>query len=290
MLLQLIINTLIVGSAYGLVALAFRLMYSVSPFFNLTLGAVAALGAYMSYWLLPIIGLSALPVAVLMAAAFACLLEFIAYKPLRERGASSMILLVVSLGIYTIFESVIHLAFGPQYHILGKVLDMKLINLGFAEIPIIQLMTIVIFFAFFFFLNYFLHDTNIGKQIRAIHDSATLADIIGIRKDRIILIVSVIVGLILGIAGILIGYDTGLEPTMGFNILFKGMIAAIIGGMGRMRGAFFGALFLAFSENVAVWLFSSEWRDLIAFVIFISFLYIRPDGIFQTRQQKAKSA
>ncbi len=103
------------------------------------------------------------------------------------------------------------------------------------------------------------------------------------RTDRIIMVVSVIAGAILGVSGVLIGYDVGMEPTMGFNWLFKGMISAIIGGMRNLKGAFWGALFLAFSENIAVWIFASEWRDLISFIIFIGFLYIRPQGIFQKK-------
>ncbi|MDR1026748.1 MAG: hypothetical protein LBL47_05040, partial [Lactobacillus sp.] len=92
-----------------------------------------------------------------------------------------------------------------------------------------------------------------------------------------------ITGIILGLSGVLIGYDTGMEPTMGFNLLFKGIIGAIIGGMRNLRGAFLGALFLAFCENLGVWVFASEWRDLVAFVIFITFLYLKPQGIFQRR-------
>ena len=128
-----------------------------------------------------------------------------------------------------------------------------------------------------------MHHTFIGKQIRAVNDSSTLANIIGMKNNHIILLVSVLTGLILGLDGVLVGYDTGMEPTMGFNLLFKGMIGAIIGGLANLRGAFLGALFLALAENVGVLLFASEWRDLIAFVIFITFLSLRPHGIFQKK-------
>ncbi|MDD3668878.1 MAG: branched-chain amino acid ABC transporter permease [Alphaproteobacteria bacterium] len=211
------------------------------------------------------------------------MLEALAYKPMRLHGASPMILLVVSLGLYTVFEATISLIFGAQYYTLGKALNAHQINLGIATMPVIQFVTIILFFGFYIGLRIFLERTFIGKQIRAVHDSTTLAHIIGMRTDRIILIVSVIAGAILGVCGILIGYDVGMEPTMGFNWLFKGMISAIIGGMRNLKGAFWGALFLAFSENIAVWIFASEWRDLISFIIFIGFLYVRPQGIFQKK-------
>ena len=278
-LLQLLINTLIVGSGYGLIAMAFRLMYSVSPFFNLTLGSVVAAAAYtalyFTHW-----GIYALIPAVIVAIILSWMLEALAYKPMRSRGASPMILLVASLGIYTICESIISLLFGAKYYALGNFADSHHINLFITNVPLVQLLIIIFNFAIFAGLNVFLHHTFMGKQIRAVNDSTTLAHIIGIKTDKIIMIVSVITGSILGLSGVLIGYDTGMEPTMGFNLLFKGIIAAIIGGMSNLRGAFLGALFLAFSENIAVWAFASEWRDLVAFVIFIAFLYFKPDGIF----------
>ncbi len=278
-LLQLIINTLIVGSGYGLIAMAFRLMYSVSPFFNLTLGSVVAVAAYTALyfnnW-----GVYAIFPAVVVAALLSWALEALVYKPMRSRGASPMILLVASLGIYTIFESIISLSFGAKYYALGNFANSNQIDLFITSMPLVQLLIIIFNFGIFIGLNIFLHRSFIGKQIRAVNDSSTLSHIIGMNIDKIIMIVSVITGAILGLSGVLIGYDTGMEPTMGFNLLFKGIIAAIIGGMTNLRGAFFGALFLAFSENLAVWVFASEWRDLIAFIIFITFLYFRPTGIF----------
>ncbi|MBP5399789.1 MAG: branched-chain amino acid ABC transporter permease [Alphaproteobacteria bacterium] len=286
MLLHLLINTLIVGSGYGLVAMAFRLMNSVSPFFNMTIGAIAVLGGYVAYWLLGLgLPLYLVIVAALLASVlFSSALEIGIYTPMRKRGASSMVLMVASLGVYTIFESVIHLIFGSQYQTLGNVASGTMISLGSIDIPLVQLLTIIASFIVWIFLNYFLQHTFMGKKIRAVNDSSTLATIIGLKNNQIILIVSALTGVVLGLDGILVGYDTGLEPTMGFNLLFKGMIGAIIGGVASLNGAFFGAIFLAFAENVGVALFASEWRDLISFVIFITFLSLRPQGIFQKKE------
>ena len=289
MFVQLLINTLIVGSGYGLIAMAFRLMYSVSPFFNLTLGTVAAAGAYAVFYLTSSAGLApwwAVLLALAISGTFAWVLEAYAYRPMRRRGASPMILLVASLGFYTIFEAVIHLLFGPQYQTLGTIDFSSQIDVWFAEIPFVQVLTIVSNALIYIGLNHLLYHTFLGKQIRAVNDSATLAHILGMNNERIILIVSVLSGLILGLAGILVGYDTGMEPAMGFSLLFKGMIGAIIGGMATMRGAFLGSFFLAFVENLGVWAFASEWRDVVAFVIFIVFLYFRPQGILQKKVKK----
>ena len=295
MLSQLLLNTLIIGSGYALVAMAFRLMYWVSPFFNLTLGASAALGAYMGYALAPLLGapapafagvttvflIAAWAVAVILVAAFTWGLEAFVYKPIREIGASPMVLLVVSLGIYTIFESLIHLAFGPQYQTLGSAVDFS----KFMGIPTAQFIIIALGVVVLAGLSFMLQRTFFGKQVRAIHDSPQLANLVGLDVPRVVMIVSVLTGAILGAYGLCVGYDTGMEPTMGFNILFKGMIAAIIGGP-SIVGAYLGAMVLAGAENVGVWLFASQWRDVIAFVIFIILLWLRPDGIFNRKYRR----
>ncbi|MCL2439636.1 MAG: branched-chain amino acid ABC transporter permease [Alphaproteobacteria bacterium] len=274
MITQLLINTLIIGSGYALMAMAFRLMYWVSPFFNLTLGASAALGAYLG---LTFGGAAwSWPIVMLAVAVFTWALEAFIYRPVREKGASPMVLLVVSLGVYTIFESVIHLIYGPQYRTLGSALDFSKI----AGIPTAQFVMVVFAIVVLVAISLLLRKTFFGKEVRAIHDSPSLSDLIGLNTGRVVMIVAGIVGAILGAYGILVGFDTGMEPTMGFHLLFKGMIAAIIGGP-SILGAYLGAMILAGAENLGVWLFASQWRDTVAFVIFIAMLWLRPNGIFE---------
>jgi len=280
---QLLLNTLIVGSGYALVAMAFRLMYWVSPFFNLTLGAAVALGAYLGFALVPVLGAAAWPLVAVLVAAFTWGLEAFIYRPVRTIGASPMVLLVVSLGLYTIFESMIHLAFGPQYQTLGSAINFT----RFAGIPTTQAVIVGMAAIVLIGLSLMLQRTFFGKQVRAIHDSPELAHLTGLNVPRVVMIVSVLAGVILGAYGLCVGYDTGMEPTMGFNILFKGMIAAIIGGP-TIIGAYLGAMILAGAENLGVWLFASQWRDVIAFVIFIILLWLRPQGIFTRKPRPTK--
>ena len=288
MLTVLLLNVLVVGAGYGLIAMAFALMCSVAPFFNMTLGSVIAFGSYGAYGMMKLLGLSpyaAIPLSIALCAFITLILERFVYTPLRKRGASSMVLLVASLGLYTIFEALIHLVFGPQYQILGA-FSADTVNIGPLSVPPVQVVTVLVDAAVFLFLNFMLLHTFFGKLVRAVSDNANLANVAGINNNKVILIVSVLTGFILGTSGVLTGYDTGLEPTMGFNLLFKGIIAAIIGGMGTMKGPFLGAFFLAFAENIGVMMWASEWRDLVAFVIFTLFLVFRPQGIFQTKENK----
>lgn len=282
---SILLNTLIIGSGYAIVAMAFRLMFSVSPFFDIALGASVALGAYLGYALIPVIGILAYPLILLGVIIFTWAQEAFIYRPMRGAGASPMVLLVVSLGVYTIFESVIHLCFGPQYQTLGSVMDLAQINLGGAHLPLVQLIIIILGLVSLIGIYILLQKTFLGKEIRAIAQNSDLAFTTGININRVIIFVSIVVGAILGAYGVCVGYDTGMEPTMGFNILFKGMIGAIIGGP-TVLAAYLGAMILALAENIGVWFFASQWRDLIAFVIFILLLWLRPGGIFVRAPKK----
>ncbi len=285
MLLAIIINTLIIGSGYALVAMVFRLLYSISPFFNMALGASVALGAYLAYSLLPIFGTWAYPLILMGVILFTWAQEAFIYRPMRKFGASPMILLVVSLGVYTIFESVIHLIFGPQYQTLGSIVDFSQISIGVIHVPMIQVIIVAMGLVTLGLISWILYKTFLGKEIRAIAQCPELAYTTGININRVIIIVSIVVGAILGAYGVCVGFDTGMEPTMGFNVLFKGMIGAIIGGP-TVLAAYLGSMILALAENVGVWFFASQWRDLIAFVIFILLLWLRPNGIFVRAPKK----
>jgi branched-chain amino acid transport system permease protein len=122
--------------------------------------------------------------------------------------------------------------------------------------------------------------TMFGKAVRAINDDEEVAKMVGIDTDRIIGQIFFVGSAIAGLAGILIGFDTGLEPAMGMGLLFKGVIASVIGGIGNIYGGVAGAFMLGFVENFGIWKLPSEWKDAIAFSVLLVFLFFRPQGIF----------
>jgi branched-chain amino acid transport system permease protein len=123
--------------------------------------------------------------------------------------------------------------------------------------------------------------TIFGKAVKAIGDDEEVSKIVGINTEKIIGWVFFIGSAIGGLAGILIGFDTGIEPTMGLSLLLKGVIACIIGGIGNVYGGVLGAFLLAFIENFGIWQISGEWKDAIAFIVLILFLLFRPRGILR---------
>lgn len=280
---QLVANSVIAGSIYALVAMSFSLIYGATKFFNLAHGVLAAIGGYTVFYLGRKLGLPleiVLPAGVLLAGLVGYLLEKFLYQPLRARKASSMVLLVASLGAFTALQAIVAILFTSQFQTLSALIpDAGVVHIGEAVMTEVQLVILSLSVLILVGLMLTLKFTKFGRAVRAVSDDEEVAKIVGINTNKIIGRVFIIGSAIVGAAGVLVGFDTGLEPTMGLALLLKGVIAAIVGGVGSIPGAFIGAFLLGFAENFGIWHISGEWKDAIAFVILIIFLLVRPQGI-----------
>jgi len=280
---QLIINSIIAGAIYALVALGFNLIYGATKFFNLAHGIMAAIGGYAVFYFAKTLGLN-IYIAVIIGVALAGFIGYgldkLIYLPLRKRKASNMILLVASLGAMTALQAVIAILFNSQFKTLSQNIGTQKLFEVFGGVitqtQIVILLAAVLVTAGFVLL---LYKTQFGKAVRAISDDEEVARIVGINTNKIIGYVLFIGSAIAGLAGILVGFDTGIEPTMGLSLLLKGVIASVIGGVGNIYGGVLGAFLLGFVENFGIWKISGEWKDAIAFGLLIVFLIFRPRGI-----------
>jgi len=280
---QLIANSVIAGSLYALLALGFNLIYGTTKFFNLAHGAVAVLGGYIMLLCLKSFGFPvwvASSIAILGAGLAGYLFERFVYEPLRARKASGMVLLIASLGIFTVIQAVIAMIFTSQFQTLSTA-ETGLYKVYGAVITEVQLMVMISVVVISVLLALTLKYTIFGKAIRAINDDEEVSEIVGINTKVIIRRVVFIGSAIAGVAGILIGFDVGLEPTMGLSLLMKGVIASIVGGIGNVYGGVVGGFILGFVENFGIWKISGEWKDAIAFALLIVFLVVRPQGLFK---------
>ena len=282
---QLIANSIVAAAVYALVALGFNLIYSATKFFNLAHGVMATIGGYSAFYFSQTLGLNIYLSAVIgvgIAGLAGFLLDKVIYLPLRKKKASSMILLVVSLGAFTALEAVIAILFTSQFQSLSTIFsDQKIFTILGATITAVQVWTLVLTAFIMCALGLTLKFTKFGRAVTAISDDEEVAKIVGINTNQIIGFVFFIGSAIAGLAGIMIGFDTGIQPTMGMNLLLKGVIACIIGGVGNVYAAVIGALVLGFVENFGIWKISGEWKDAIAFGVLILFLLFRPQGIFK---------
>lgn len=284
---QLIINSLIAGAVYALGALGFNLIFNTTNFFNLAHGVMAAIGGYVVFYFTKIFGLNVLTailLGVLISGVIGYLLDKIVYLPLRKRKASNMVLLVASLGVFTVLQALIAIKFTSQFQTLANgVNEQKIFKIFGGSITQTQVIILISAILVTLCLLFILYKTKFGKTVRAIGDDEEVAKIVGINTDKIISYVFFIGSSITGFTGILIGFDIGIEPTMGLGLLLKSVIASIIGGVGNIYGGMLGAFLLGFVENFGIWKISGEWKDAIAFGLLIIFLLFRPQGIIKNK-------
>ena len=282
---QLIVNSIIAGAIYTMVALGFNLIYSTVKFFDLGYGALTAVGGYAVFYFYKQLGLNlwvALILGVLIAGLIGYAIYRLVYSPLRERKSSGMVLLVGSLGAFTALHAIIAIFFTSQFQTLtrsaGAERTFDIFGGIITQVRLIILVTgLVIMFVMAAVLKY----TMFGKAVKAVGDDEEVSKIVGINTSKIIGRIFFIGSAIAGLAGILVGFDTGIEPTMGLSLLLKGVIASIIGGIGNIYGGVLGAFLLGFVENFGIWKISGEWKDAIAFGVLIIFLLFRPQGILK---------
>lgn len=283
--IQIALNALVAGSLYALLALGFNLIFSTARFFDIGYGALAAVGGYAVLYAYRILDLNlyiSIGVGILVAGMLGLCIERVVYRPLRDRKASGTVLLVASLGVLIVIQSLIAIFFSSQFQTLSRNIAAVQTHNVFGGV--ITQTHVVIFCAAICImvgLALALKYTRWGKAVRAIADDEEVARIVGINSGRVIGSVFLVGSAIAGIAGIAAGFDGGVQPTMGMSLLLKAVIAAIIGGIGNVYGGVLGAFLLAFIENAAAWQFAGEWKDAIAFVVLILFLLFRPRGILR---------
>jgi len=289
MVQQLIINGIIAGSIYALVAIGFTVIYRTVKFFHFAHGVVYTAGAYFIYTLIISLHLDFILsffLSIILAAILGIAIDRFVYYPLRKQNASNLIFLLASFGVFIFIQNLIQLIYGAQiltirtgpikegHHFLGAV------------ITDIQITILVVSIILMILLWSFIKRTKLGGAMRAVADDPVAASVVGINPEKIIMASFAIGSALAGAAGILISFETNMETTMGFNAILKGIIASIIGGIGSIPGAVLGGFFLGLAENLGIWKISAGWKDAIAFGILIVFLLVRPWGILGRRTQK----
>lgn len=291
MIVQLLVNGLIAGAIYALVAAGFSLIYSTCKFIHFAHGATIAFSAYFLYFLFAMLGLN-FWIAAILSIAFAAALGFAmnatVYRQLRKRKASSVILLIASFALLIFIESLILLLFGADVKTIGFIKIAKGLEFAGAIITPLQIFIIVCSFVLLGMLFLFMKKTKTGKAMRAVADNREVASIVGISSERIYSWSFIIGSAIAGVAAILVGLEQNLEPMMGTNLVIKGFTGAIIGGIGSVPGAILGSFLLGFAENIGIWFLPSGYKDAIAFVILFAFLLFRPQGILGIKRSVQK--
>jgi branched-subunit amino acid ABC-type transport system permease component len=277
---QTLFNGIITGVIMTLPALAVTLLFGVLKFPNFAVGAMMTVAAYLAFALNAQLGWPLLVAAAVAALAmgFACIaIDQVTFKPLRERGAIT--LMVASLGLGFILENVARFAYGNSAR--SFVIELAR-PFRFADLRTNreQMITIAVASAAMLLMYVLLTRLPMGRAMRAVADNPALALVRGIESPRVIRWTWFITGILLGVGGVLIGMDRALEPPMGSNYVISVFAAAILGGLGSPLGAFAGALIIGVVSELSTLVIAPNYRIGVPLVAIAIILIFRPQGLF----------
>jgi branched-chain amino acid transport system permease protein len=294
------------GSLYALVALGYTLVYGVLQLINFAHSEVFMSGAFGSYLVInrivgnrhltgaevPLTVLAGILSGAIVGATVAWLLEKVAYKTLRRNGAPKLAFLISAIGASLflsnlagkLFTRVQNNAFPTYFNV-----NHHVFSIGSAKVSLIVLIIIATAVVMMVFLDRLVNKTKLGMGIRAVAEDAPTAALMGIDIDKTISRTFVVGGALAGVAGFLFGTAFGVGNIMGFTPGVKAFAAAVLGGIGNIRGAMLGGLILGQAEVLisALPFVGAQWNDVVAFVVLILILLVRPTGILGERLGRA---
>ncbi|WP_283133507.1 branched-chain amino acid ABC transporter permease [Rhizohabitans arisaemae] len=308
------VGGLAAGAIYALIALGYTMVYGVLRLINFAHSEIFMIGTFSGLAVIMTLGVSEPQsgialiglllllsvVAMVGSGAAAVALEQIAYRPLRKKGSSRLAALISAIGASIFLQELFAIVVIPHLydHPRGRdnigtqqLLDKEpLFTLGNTDVRPDHLIVIVASIAMMIALDFFVNRSRIGRGIRATAQNPETAVLMGINIDRIVRITFFVGGCMAGIAGLL--YLLQFEETrynIGFVLGIKAFTAAVLGGIGNLRGALLGGLALGLIENWGAIFFGSAWKDVIAFTVLVVILMFRPTGILGESLQVARA-
>lgn len=290
---QVIWDGLFVGSFYALVALGYSMVYGIIKLLNFAHGDLYMLGAFIGFVILTSMGtvtaslsilalLITLAIAMLATGTAGVLVERLAYRPLR--GAPRLAVLITAVGASFTLEYGVAAVAGPDPRAFPVRLQGGALDVAGARITLPQLVLMVIAALLMIALDFYVRRTSAGRAMRAIALDSRGALLMGVNVNRVITWTFFIGSALAGAAGVMAGaYYGKIDFLMGFIIGLKAFTAAVIGGIGNIRGAMLGGVVLGLVESFGSEFFGGQWRDVFSFAVLILFLTLRPTGILGER-------
>lgn len=294
--LQQIINGLVLGSIYALVALGYTMVYGIMGLINFAHGEVVMIGALTAVSVLRGLAGSGIPgpvqalIAVLVSApvcmAIGYIIERVAYRPLRH--APRLAPLITAIGVSIVLQQLAMLFWGRNYHTFPAVLSTAPHQILGAGITDLQILIIVLAALMMAGLILLVNRTRLGRAMRATAENPSIAGLMGVDINRIIAMTFVLGSALGAVAGIMVGANYSIAHYgMGFMLGLKAFTAAVLGGIGNLGGAMIGGILLGIIESVGAGyigdltggVFGSNYQDVFAFFVLILVLVFRPSGL-----------
>lgn len=301
-LIQQIINGLVLGSMYALVALGYTMVYGIINLINFAHGEILMIGAMTSWtiigwfqettpnapgWLVLLISLLC---SCVVCSALNFAVEKIAYRPLR--GAPKLAPLITAIGVSILLQSLAMIIWKPNYKAYPTLLPSTPIQIGAAVITPTQIMILIVTALSLVALMYLVHKTPLGRAMRATAENPRVASLMGVKPDMVISATFIIGAVLAALAGVMWASNYGtIQHTMGFLPGLKAFTAAVFGGIGNLEGAVVGGILLGLIESIGSGyigeltggILGSQYSDIFAFIVLIGVLTLRPSGLLGER-------
>ena len=276
---------LVTAAVLALASVGFTLQFAVTNVLNLAYGGVMIVAAYAAYalnnagvniWIATL-------VAIATGAVASVFLNNVVYTPFKRRGASPIALVIASLGMTLIFEFGTQALAGPT-NVSYAMSQGATVKLGSIELTVVQLVIIALSLVVMVLVHGLIRYTKLGKAMRATAANRDLARNCGIRTDRVVMTTWLITGALCGLAGAMFAINSGTFGATSTDVFLVLILAAVfLGGPGEPYGAMLGALVIGLATEVSASIIVSDYKDVIAFVILLAMLTIRPTGLLGAR-------
>jgi len=298
--LQQIINGLVLGSVYALVALGYTMVYGIINLINFAHGEVLMVGALTSWTVIQLLADSGLPgwlvllisliAAMVVCAALNFVIEKVAYRPLRN--APRLAPLITAMGMSLLLQTLAMIIWKPNYKPYPILLPSEPFYIGGAVINVTQILILASTAVTLIGLMWLVNRTKLGRAMRATAENPRVAALMGVKPDMVISATFIIGAALAALAGVMYAANYGsVQHTMGFLPGLKAFTAAVFGGIGNLAGAVVGGVLLGLIESLGAGyigkltggVLGSHYQDIFAFIVLILVLTVRPQGLLGER-------
>ena len=299
------VDGLTLGAVYALIALGYTLVYGVLRLINFAHSEIFAIGIFATTFAIDGLGVDApkhgltlaftllllLLVAMAASGIAALVMERVAYRPLRRRNAPRLTALITAIGISLFVQELLALRYGRSSINSQRVLEQQTwFSFATADVNNRKVLVFVSAIVLMIGLDQFVRRSRLGRGIRAVAQDSETAQLMGVNIDRVVMLTFLLGGMLAGAAGFL---HTIIYETARFNIGFipgiKAFTAAVLGGIGNVRGALLGGIALGLLENYGAAVFGGQWKDVFAFAVLVLVLLIRPTGLLGETLGRARA-
>ena len=282
---QLLLDGLVSGCAFGMVAISFSYIYATTRVFHVAHAGMFTLGGYASWYLtqINVPFIPALMLSMAICAGVGAIVQRELYDRLDRWGATPLVLLIASLGMLSILTNLCAVLFTPNLLQFSNPWRLSIIKIGSANLSYSQLAIVATGLVSFAGLLAFSRLTLLGKRIRAVASNPFLAEITRLRPRLVYVYVMVIASAMVAVPGTLVSVDQAMQPYNGILVFLTAVIAMIAGGIGSLTGAFIISMVLSVLQNLSLLVIPGKWAIAATFGLFIVFILVKPEGLFRSK-------